>query len=35
VEVIAAPPPAPRAAPPASKAVGLEDYLRGVSARRR
>jgi ribonuclease E len=35
VEVIAAPPPAPRAAAPASKAVSLEDYLRGVSARRR
>lgn len=34
VEVIAAPPPA-RAAAPASKATSLEDYLRGVSARRR
>jgi len=34
VEVIAAPPPA-RAAAPVSKATSLEDYLRGVSARRR
>jgi hypothetical protein len=35
VEVIAAPPPSPRAPPPAHKATSLEDYLRGVSARRR
>jgi hypothetical protein len=35
VEVIAAPPTAPRTAAPASKAVSLEDYLRGVRARRR
>jgi len=35
VEVIAAPPPQPRAAAPANKATSLEDYLRGVSARRR
>jgi hypothetical protein len=35
VEVISAPPPAPRVAAPASKAVSLEDYLRGVSARQR
>src|SRR5271165_5067681 len=35
VEVIAAPPPSPRAAQRPNRATSLEDYLRSVSARRR